>query len=119
MDCKKLEKALRDIPVDGFRVALLQAQKSNSVLVSLTLLLTTLQRKLWRDARSRQALSSQTKPNRASEQNRDIDPPRWLHQSAVSSLRMSQNMATQASNHTGVLIAVLAEGNVILQGESW
>jgi len=28
-----------------------------------------------------------------------------------------KNMATQASNHTVILIAVLAEGNVILQGD--
>lgn len=42
-------------------------KSNNSIVVSLTLLLTTLLKKLWRDARSRQALSSQTKSNRASE----------------------------------------------------
>jgi hypothetical protein len=78
----------------------------------LTLLLTTLLEKLWRDARSRQALSSQIKPNRAGGNDCGIDPtPPYgdVRTPTIMLLAKAALYGYSASKHTGFLVALLAE----------
>ena len=59
-----------------------------------------------------------TQPNHASETDWDIDPRKVVTSiSLILLAKGAKNMFTQASNHTGILIAGLAESNVIWQGD--